>query len=294
MTSQSPPNVPAPRRRAAWRRCEPVMTNGHALAVFEAGRSDAQAPVVLLVHGMGHWTQAAWDTLAAMFEATHRIVAFDLPGFGDSAKPRTTYSLAFFVAALRAVVVAHGLHRFALAGHSLGGMIAADYAARYPGDVRLLALIAPAGFLRTPKLLLRISASPPLLWLLGRLRPPRAFVRRALELAVHDPAVVPPDVHEHAYALSRDPAVSQAFFRIYAGAAKDLMRVKLLHARFARWRGPTLIVWGKLDRYVPIRALANARRVYPTADVLEIERCGHCPNVEFPELVAERWLANGI
>ena len=119
------------------------------------------------------------------------------------------------------------------------------------------------------------------------------MVRHALELAVYDPASIPADVHERAYALSRDPAVSQAFFRIYAGAAKDLMRIKALHARFARWRGPTLIVWGKHDRYIPIRALKETRRVYPKADVLEIERCGHCPNVEFPQLVAERLLANG-
>ena len=171
MSSQPSPNVPVAPRRATWRRSRPVVIGGGSLAVFEAGRGDPAAPVVLLVHGMGHWTQAAWDTLAGALEPTHRIVAFDLPGFGDSVKPRARYSLAFFVSALRAVVGSLELHHFALVGHSLGGMIAADYAARHPAEVRVLALIAPAGFLRTPKLLLRIAASPPLVWLLRRVRP---------------------------------------------------------------------------------------------------------------------------
>jgi 4,5:9,10-diseco-3-hydroxy-5,9,17-trioxoandrosta-1(10),2-diene-4-oate hydrolase len=269
------------------------MAAGVTVAVFEAGLEAADAPAIVLVHGMGHWTQAAWDLLAPEFEATHRIVAFDLPGFGASGKPKAAYTLAFFTAALYDVVEAAGLRRFALVGHSLGGMIAAEFASRHPARIRLLGLIAPAGFLRTPALALRIAASRPVLWLLGLIRPTRRLVNNTLDLAVYDRSSIPADQRERAFALSQDPAVTRAFFSVYAGAAKDLARARAMQARFARWRGPTALVWGRQDRYVPIRALATARRVYPSATVLEIDRCGHCPNLEYPRLVANALLESG-
>jgi len=45
-------------------------------------------------------------------------------------------------------------------------------------------------------------------------------------------------------------------------------------------------VWGRNDRFIPVRALAGARAVYPNARVLEIDRCGHCPSIEYPARVA--------
>jgi pimeloyl-ACP methyl ester carboxylesterase len=292
MTSQTAPPAPV-AARAAWRRGTLDLPDGTGLALFQSGRSDEAAPVLLLVHGMGHWTQAAWDLLAVRFEATHRIVAFDLPGFGESDKPDVEYTLGYFSGALRAVVEGLGLGSFALVGHSLGGLIAADYAATHPDGIRLLTLIAPAGFLRTPKLALRIAASRPVVGLLQKLRPSRGFVRRTFRTAVFDEAALPEDYHARAFELSQDRSMTRAFVRVYAGAMQQLLHMKALHERLAAWRGPTLLVWGREDRYVPIRALAGARAVYPHADVLEIEQCGHVPSLEYPDLTAERLRADG-
>lgn len=292
LTSHASGAAPGPPR-ARWRRTDLALERGLRVALFEAGRTDTEAPVVVFVHGMGHWTQAAWDFLAAHLEETHRLVAFDLPGFGDSAKPEATYALDYFAMALREVVERCRLDRFALVGHSLGGLIAAKYASLHPADVRLLGLIAPAGFLRTPKLALRIAGSRPVSWLFRRIRPSRRFVRRTFTSAVHDASSVPEDYHAHAYALSQDTAMTGAFVRVYAGAMRELLRMDALHGELRRYTGPVSIVWGKQDRFVPIRALPATRRVYPQADVLEIERCGHCPSIEYPELVARRLLACG-
>jgi pimeloyl-ACP methyl ester carboxylesterase len=263
------------------------------LAGFEAGQRESDAPALVLVHGMGHWTQAAWDALAAGFEATHRVIAFDLPGFGMSAKPDAPYTLARFTSALRAVVDAAAPRRYALAGHSLGGLIAANFAAAYPDEVRQLTLLDPAGFLRTPTLALRVAGSRPITALFRRIRPSPRFVRRTLERAVFDPRSVSEEQYARAEELGSDPAVTRAFVRVYAGAMQELLNMRALHERFARYRGPALIVWGRQDRYVPVRALGATRRVYPHADVLEIDRCGHCPSVEYPELVAARMRACG-
>ncbi len=289
MSSQALPDAPATSRTGTtWRGRRLAVPGGFELAVFEAGRTDAAAPVLVLVHGMGHWTQAAWTVLAAEFEATHRILAFDLPGFGASDKPRVPYTLPFFTRALDAVVRDAAIGPFALAGHSLGGLIAASYAADRPEAIRVLTLVDPAGFLRTPALALRVMGSGPVLSLMRSVKPSPGFVRRTLNSAVYDPAAIPPEDVAHAIALSRDADVSRAFFAVYAGAMNEMVHMKALHARFATWRGPTLLAWGRQDRFVPVRALAEARRVYPSAEVLEIDRCGHCPNIEYPALLADR------
>ena len=264
------------------------------MRTFEAGCNDEGAPAVVMLHGMGHWTEAAWSSLAAHFAHSHRVVAFDLPGFGASDKPDVHYSLAYFTSALRAVVRATRVHEFALVGHSLGGLIAANYAAYHPGQIRALGLLDPAGFLRTPRLAARIAGSRLALTLRLRLRPPRAFVRATLRRAVYDDGVLGPDVRERAYALASDPATVRAFLRVYAGAADQWRGMRELHARFAAYGGPTTLIWGREDRYIPARGLRSARRVYPHADALVIPRCGHCPGIEYPELVAQRLLANGF
>ena len=241
-TSQTPPPGPSlARPRAAWRRRDVTLDGGLTLAVFEAGRSDEAAPAIVLVHGLGHWAQAAWDFLVPHFEATHRVVAFDLPGFGASAKPPSGYELPSFVHVLGGVIEASGLSAYALVGHSFGGLIAAEFARRQrDGRIRLLGLIDPAGFLRTPSLALRIAGSRPVTWLFKTIRPTRGFVRRTFETAVFDPASIPEDMYARAYELSQDPAMTRAFALVYAGAMQEFLHLPRIHARLAEWQGPTV------------------------------------------------------
>jgi pimeloyl-ACP methyl ester carboxylesterase len=279
---------------AAWRCTTNVLPGGERIATFEAGRMERAAPVLVLVHGLGHWTGAAWDALAARLEHTHRIVAFDLPGFGASDKPDVAYTLTYFTDVLAHVVErTAGDARFALAGHSLGGLIAANFAARYPDRLRALALIDPAGFSRTPKIVLRVAGSGPVSWLFRSIKPSRAFVESTLDQSVYDPRSVSREMRTRAIELARDPALTRAFARVYSGAMQEMLHMRALHRSFAAWTGSTLLVWGKDDRYVPFAGLAQARKVYPQASVLALARCGHCPAIEYPELVARALRAIG-
>ena len=123
MRSTSHESLAAPARIAAsypdpgWRRTDTVLPgDGLRIATFETGRRDAGAPVLLLVHGLGHWTQAAWDRLAPELASEYRIVSLDLPGFGESSKPDVEYRLPFFVDVLRRFVEARGLEEIVLVG----------------------------------------------------------------------------------------------------------------------------------------------------------------------------------
>ncbi len=301
MSSQTFPGPPAPvdpefaatPRRASWRSRQLAVSPGLNVAVFEAGRGDTSAPILVLIHGLGHFTEAAWSVLAAEFEATHRVIAFDLPGCGASGRPEAAYDLDFFHGVVREVVRDVPVP-FALGGHSFGGLIAADYAARRPDDVRALALIAPAGFLRTPVLVMRAIASVAALASRARLAPNPAFVRRTLRKSVFDPDAIPADDRERAVALACEPAAARAFLGVYAGALREIVNSRALAARLASWRGPTTLAWGRDDAFIPIRALAAAKAVYPQASALELERCGHCPAIEHPAVLAAHLRANGV
>jgi pimeloyl-ACP methyl ester carboxylesterase len=272
--------VPSPWRAGRVRAADAM------LATYEAGSDAPSAPVVLLLHGLGHWTDGAWGRLVPRLDPALRYVAFDLPGFGASDKPDAPFDLAYFRRVLDDVVAALRLERFALAGHSLGGFIAADYAGAHPAHVTHLALIAPAAFARTPRHLLYALAGGFARPLFER-PPSRRFVVRLLQRSVLDPNVLEPAVVERAYELSQERALRRAFAGVYAGAIHAFTRARELHAGFARYRGPVFCAWGAHDRYIGIAALRVVLRVYPHATTLILNRSGHLPMIEEPQALGK-------
>lgn len=270
---------------AGWRERSLTTAAGIGIVAYETGNATPGARSLLLVHGLGHWTQAAWDALVPLLDPTLRIVAFDLPGFGRSDKPDARYDTAFFAAVIDSVADALMPASFVLCGHSLGGYIAANYAAAHPDRVERLILIAPAGFLRAARFIYTLLGSQLARWLFTR-RPGRSFVNRSLDQSVFRPASVTPAIRETAFAYAEMPAVRRAFAAVYTGAIQDFADVQRVHGRLAAWTGPTLIIWGEHDRFIPIKALAATRAVYPQGEVLICAESGHLPMVEEAPRVA--------
>jgi pimeloyl-ACP methyl ester carboxylesterase len=268
----------------AWRE-RAMRAGGVSLATFVAGSDAPDAPAVLLLHGLGQWSDAAWGRLVPQLDQRARFVALDLPGFGASEKPSARYDLPFFRGVLDAAIDALGTPRISIVAHSLGGLLAADYAGAHPDRVARLGLIAPAGFSRTPRHLLYALAGGYAPWLFTR-PPSRRLVLRTLAGSVADPAALEPELVERTYALAQDPAMRAAFAGVYAAALDVFIHERTLHAAFGRYDGPVLCAWGARDRYLPVRALRAVRRVYPQAQTLLLERSGHLPMREEPAPLA--------
>jgi abhydrolase domain-containing protein 6 len=267
---------------SAW-RARRIDAGGVSLAAYETGNDASGAPAVLLLHGLGHWTDAAWGRLVPHLDPALRYVAFDLPGFGASEKPDVRYDRAFFRRTLDAAAEALGLQRFALVGHSLGGFIAADWAGAHPDRVTHLALIAPAGFSRSPRHLFYALLAHGAARRLSALRPSKRFVERILHRAVADPASIDAAHVERAYELAQELAVRRAFAGVYAGALETFMGTRAVVHTFGRYAGPVLCGWGEHDSYIPITSLRDVLHVYPQAVVLRLRRSGHIPMIEEPE-----------
>jgi pimeloyl-ACP methyl ester carboxylesterase len=251
-----------------WRERH-VTAAGVGITAFETGSTAPDARTLVLIHGLGHWTQAAWDGLVPLLDEGLRIVAFDLPGFGRSDKPDARYDTGFFTRVVAGVL----------------DVLAPGTFAVFPQRVERLILIAPAGFLRAARFLYALLGSQLARWLFTR-RPGRAFVERTLDRSVVDPASIGVQIRTAAFAYAQDRNVRRAFAAVYTGAIQDFADAPRVHARLRAWTGPTLIIWGRHDGYIPIKALAVARAVYPQAVVVICERSGHLPMVEEAPLVA--------
>jgi pimeloyl-ACP methyl ester carboxylesterase len=265
---------PHPAASAVAWRADRITAAGVDVARFTAGSSAPGAPALLLLHGLGHWTGAAWNRIVPLLDPAWRVVAIDLPGFGQSERPDVRYDLPFFRTVVDDVARQSLPPRFALAGHSLGGMIAADVAASSPERIAGLALIAPAGFAAVNGIVVRVLGSG-LVRRFFSLEPRPDFVVRTLRQSVHDPDRLDPAVIAQAQAYAADPLVRRAFGGIYGGAMQAMRDLPGLHRRFAQYRGPAFVGWGRFDRDIPVKALADARRVYPQAVTQIFEASGH-------------------
>lgn len=113
-----------------------VNTNGVTLATHEwPGRG----PAVVAIHGLTS-NHTVWYPMADALAGSHRVIAYDLRGRGDSAKPEKGYSLAEHCADLLGLLDRFGLERPIVAGHSLGAHIGVRFAARHPERVSKLVL----------------------------------------------------------------------------------------------------------------------------------------------------------
>src|SRR5215208_6774656 len=112
-----------------------VDLHGHRAVYRVAG----SGPTVVLIHGMIN-SSSHWKAVATQLARSHRVIAPDLIGHGDSATPRGDYSLGAHAAVIRDLLSALGIDRATMVGHSLGGGIAMVFFWQFPERVERLAL----------------------------------------------------------------------------------------------------------------------------------------------------------
>lgn len=267
-------------RSRAGLTAKTVRIPGFEIAYLDGGAGE----VLLLLHGSSG-EKDNWNRVARHLTPHLRVIALDLPGFGDSDRPADgAYGLWDQVAHIRAFAAALGLQRFHLGGNSFGGRLAAMYAARHPEQVASLWLLAPGGVL---------SAAPSeLSQLLSRGAPNPLFIGNDaefdayLKIVMAQPPALPGPV-KRGFA-ARTAARADLHRKIF-----DAIRVSgpALEDVAAAAQVPTRIVWGERDRvWHPSGAVILQRRL-PLSSLLLLPEIGHVPMIEAPQRVAEDYLA---
>ncbi len=253
-----------------------VVAHDYPVRVREKGKGEP----LLFLHGAlgaGLWSEGV-ELLAQDF----CVLLPDHPGFGPSPLPDWLTTMEDMVFHYLDLLDALGLEaKVLVAGASFGGWIAAELAAAHPERVKKLLLISAAG-LRLPKVPIADVF--------------RLDFQALLPLVFHDPskalALIPKD-------LSPDTLVQ--IFHDRSALARlawhPYMHNPKLPRRLHRLRVPTLIVWGREDRFLPPVYAEEYARLIPQARVVFLEGCGHEPLIEKPkecvQIARDFFLAKG-
>jgi len=262
--------------RVRFRRVETALG---PLSIITAGVGE---PVVL-IHGLGATKGSFLPTVAAL-AGSFRAIAVDLPGFGDSVKPlRAAYHAPFFARSIVDLLDALAIERAHLVGNSMGGRAALEVGLRHPERVRRLVLLAPSlAWRRERRWAPLVRLLRPELGLLQLAPRPlvEAVVHRILPIASESWVQAGVDEFLRSYLTPRGRAAFYAAARqIYL---EEPHGAKGFWTRLAGLEPPSLFVWGKEDRLVPIAFADHVRRALPTARHCELD-CGHVPQIERPE-----------
>ena len=248
---------------------------------YEGGPQDA--PTVLLVHGFAA-DKNSWLWFARPLTERYRVIVVDLPGFGESSSPHGSYDVGTQAERLASFIDALALRRVHLLGHSMGGHIAALYAARYPERLASLALMAnagvqapqPSGFMQR----LQRNESNPLL-----VENPQQYSELMNWLFVAPPQL-PQSVH--GYLAARAVERHAHYQRIFSHLQQ---RYLPLEPELPRIQAPTLLLWGDSDRILDRSSIDVMRPLLHDARAVILKDCGHAPMLERPEQSAGHYLA---
>ena len=276
-----------PAGDSTYRVSFPRLRSGIRIRVVERG--DAAAPPIVLVHGWGCTAYVFRFNISSLADAGYRVVALDLKGHGLSDKPagKDEYTIDALVEHLRDALDALGLERPVLAGHSLGGSLAYHFAARYPGRVRGLGLLSPAGLTGVPLMRLYRFLTP------AALNPvfSRARSRTVVKIALR--RVYGKRGHFSQRDVEEYIAPSQ--FRDYAPAVRQLLHSydwkAAAHRQLSVVNVTAVGVWGSRDHMMPRDGMDIYKGLVPGIELRCVHDAGHVITEETPIEVNEMLLA---
>ena len=246
---------------------------------YEGGPQGAET--ILMIHGFGA-DKDNWLRFSRPLTARYHVIALDLPGFGDSSKPEASYDVGTQVERLNAFAKATGLHKLHLIGNSMGGHIAALYAARHPEEVLSVALLNNAG-INAPqaselfKRLDRGDANP-------------LLVRNAddfsnmLDLLFVEKPPLPGSLKQY---LAERAMASHDFNQKIFNQLRE--RYIPLETELAKIQVPTLLLWGDQDQILDVSSIKVMQPLLKQPRVVIMQACGHLPMIERPEETAEHY-----
>ena len=250
-------------------------------------RFDGEGPeTILLIHGMAG-SSRTWRDVTPGLARQHRVLAPDLMGHGESAKPMGDYSLGAHASGLRDLMALLDVERATIVGQSLGGGVALQLAYQHPELCERLVLVSSGGLGREVSPLLRLFALPGAEYLLPLIAP--GFVRdrgQAVNTWLRDQGIRSSWMAEmwRAYASLAGAENRQAFVRtlrsvVDAGGQTVSANDRLYLAAAV----PTLIVWGDHDDIIPVGHAYEAHEAIPGSRLEIFEGVRHFPQSEAPD-----------
>jgi pimeloyl-ACP methyl ester carboxylesterase len=258
-----------------------VTIHGHEISYRDVG----EGPVLLLLHGIAG-SSRAWREVMPALAGEYRLIAPDLLGHGESAKPLGDYSLGAYASGLRDFLGVLGVDRVTLVGQSFGGGVAMQLAYQHPEVCERLVLVDSGGLGREVSPLLRAATLPLAEYVLPVVFP--AFVRErgdAVSRFLLRRGIRSGWAAEmwSAYRSLTESDNRKAFVRtMRAVIDPGGQSVSAMDRLYLAAAVPTLIVWGADDPIIPVSHAHAAHEVIEGSRLEIMDGVGHFPHVEAP------------
>jgi pimeloyl-ACP methyl ester carboxylesterase len=261
-----------------------IRVKGVRTRYFHAGRIGSP---VLLLHGGG--TDSAilsWGLAIEPIARHHRVIAPDLPGYGETDCPYIKFSNTYYTDFLIELMKELGLTSACVAGLSLGGAIALQLCLSTSQRVERLVLVSSFGLQpRVPlhKLgyaLVRVPGLIEVTWALLRIGP--STIRLSMRNVVHNADALTDDLVNTILLEARKPQAGRAFQSYHKSSVQWTGTTTYFLPRLKEISVPTLIVHGAKDRLVPLTYAEQAHALIPRSELFVMRNCGHWPPRENP------------
>jgi len=249
-------------------------------------RMEGTGPYLVLLHG-SFSSLHTYDQWTKILARHYTVVRLDLPAFGlTGPSAEGCYTMKCYLHHLFHFLKNLQIRDFYLAGSSLGGWIAWEYALCFPGHVKKLILLDSAGFIdeRNLPLPFRMARTP--------------FFNRVIKFAVSR-NMLEEFVREVYYNQSKvTEELINRYFDLFNRQGNPEAFLKLVNARYKdnsrqlrKLQVPTLILWGKEDRWLPVENAYRFHESIPENDLIIYDYVGHLPMEEIPEDTSQDVLA---
>src|SRR5256714_482290 len=256
---------------------EEITLHGHRVSYRRAG----WGPVIVRIHGITGSSQT-WEHVIEPLAEHYTVVAPDLLGHGESAKPRGDYSLGAYASGIRDLIAAIGHDRATIVGHSLGGGVAMQMAYQFPERCERLVLVSSGGLGREVHLMLRAAVLPGSELVLPLLASSRVlsasaaigsfFTRLGMRAG--------PDLEElwRGFSSLNDVGARAAFIHTLRGIVDPGgQRVNATDRLYLAERMPTMLLWGERDPIIPVEHGRAAQELIPGCRFEAFPGAGHFP-----------------
>ena len=236
---------------------------------------------IVLIHGTAS-SLHTWDAWTNNLIKTNRVIRMDLPAFGLTGPNATAdYSIKSYTNFLHQFLEKIKVDKFHLAGNSLGGNIAWNYAAEHPQKVKKLILVDASGLpTNKPQPAIFKMAKTPVLSSLFLYVTPKFFIKKNMEEVYADNSKISDALitRYHKMALrvgNRQAFIDRAKIDFKMGSKANLEKLKSI-------KNPTLLIWGAKDTWIPLDNGKRMDSVLPNSKLVVLENSGHVPMEESP------------
>lgn len=241
-------------------------------------------PALLLLHGFSS-SLHTWAPWAADLGDTHRVISIDLPGHGLTRAPVGYHaSIAAFRDLVEEFAAAYGLERFAIAGNSMGGNVAWEYALAHPERVDALILVDSGGWPRPDAertrepLAFKLLRNPASAAVLSQIDT-AYLVREGLQRSFADPRLVSDAMVTRYAELSRAPGHRDILIQLMLNRTA---REPASTQRLAAIAAPTLVLHGEQDNLIAVAHGRQFHQAIAGAEIVTYPNAGHLPQEELP------------